>query len=267
MVTDGDMKMKLRVSRTAGPRGTSKNAMRERSRVESLRRAYLELQAAIPSVPPNTKLSKLDVLVLATTYISHLSGILQDDEKNHDNNNNAKSGRPLTRDTNTRLQQKGLIQPAKKWPMRTRLYTGVGGTAEPATYQEQNVRPNIETKKIDTFLKSGTKMVGKVPENILNFEYEDSPEKCLNAFLIADTDSSVNCNSVNRFSSNYSRSFSAHGSVPYSDLTSLLQAQNVMNSNIQDIEHDEILRCNFPNSDNPSINNYIGTWTTWNDPQ
>ncbi|KAK8381149.1 hypothetical protein O3P69_008191 [Scylla paramamosain] len=69
---------------------TSKNALRERTRVESLRRAYMELQAAIPSVPPNTKLSKLDVLVLATTYISHLSQMLQEDDlrTTHDTNNN-----------------------------------------------------------------------------------------------------------------------------------------------------------------------------------
>ena len=38
---------------------TSKNALRERSRVEQLRKAYLDLQNVIPSVPPNTKLSKV----------------------------------------------------------------------------------------------------------------------------------------------------------------------------------------------------------------
>ncbi|XP_009467084.1 PREDICTED: transcription factor 24-like [Nipponia nippon] len=49
------------------------NAARERSRVRALRRAFLLLQAALPAVPPGTKLSKLDVLVLATSYIAHLS--------------------------------------------------------------------------------------------------------------------------------------------------------------------------------------------------
>lgn len=34
------------------------------------------LQAALPSVPPDTKLSKLDVLVLATNYIAHLTETL-----------------------------------------------------------------------------------------------------------------------------------------------------------------------------------------------
>lgn len=33
-------------------------------------------QAALPSVPPDTKLSKLDVLVLATNYIAHLTETL-----------------------------------------------------------------------------------------------------------------------------------------------------------------------------------------------
>lgn len=49
------------------------NAARERSRVRTLRQAFLALQAALPAVPPDTKLSKLDVLVLATSYIAHLT--------------------------------------------------------------------------------------------------------------------------------------------------------------------------------------------------
>ena len=46
------------------------NAARERSRVRTLRQAFLALQATLPAVPPDTKLSKLDVLVLATSYIA-----------------------------------------------------------------------------------------------------------------------------------------------------------------------------------------------------
>ncbi|XP_071528814.1 uncharacterized protein [Panulirus ornatus] len=132
--------------------GTSKNALRERSRVESLRKAYLELQAAIPSVPPNTKLSKLDVLVLATTYISHLSQLLQEDDARagHDTNNNttkpASQGHPASpAPTPTveggarRVQQKGLLHPVKKWPMRARLYAGVGATDAVTLLSEQQV--------------------------------------------------------------------------------------------------------------------------------
>ena len=52
------------------------NAARERSRVRTLRQAVLALQATLPAVPPDTKLSKLDVLVLATSYIAHLTRTL-----------------------------------------------------------------------------------------------------------------------------------------------------------------------------------------------
>lgn len=55
---------------------TPENAARERSRVRTLRQAFLALQAALPAVPPDTKLSKLDVLVLATSYIAHLTRTL-----------------------------------------------------------------------------------------------------------------------------------------------------------------------------------------------
>lgn len=64
-------------------RGTSlqseacpENAARERTRVRTLRQAFLARQAALPAVPPDTKLSKLDVLVLATSYIAHLTRTL-----------------------------------------------------------------------------------------------------------------------------------------------------------------------------------------------
>uniref|UniRef100_A0A8C3QQK8 Transcription factor 24 n=1 Tax=Cyanoderma ruficeps TaxID=181631 RepID=A0A8C3QQK8_9PASS len=72
----------------AGPRAgaapgrpAAANAARERSRVQTLRHAFLELQRTLPSVPPDTKLSKLDVLLLATTYIAHLTRSLQDEEE------------------------------------------------------------------------------------------------------------------------------------------------------------------------------------------
>lgn len=62
-------------------RPAAANAARERSRVQTLRHAFLELQKTLPSVPPDTKLSKLDVLLLATTYIAHLTRSLQDEEE------------------------------------------------------------------------------------------------------------------------------------------------------------------------------------------
>ena len=56
---------------------TKGNAARERNRVQTLRSAFLDLQRCLPAVPLDTKLSKLDVLVLATTYIGHLTWALQ----------------------------------------------------------------------------------------------------------------------------------------------------------------------------------------------
>lgn len=55
---------------------TDKNAERERCRVRSLRQAFHTLQSCIPTVPANTKLSKLDVLILATNYIEQLMQLL-----------------------------------------------------------------------------------------------------------------------------------------------------------------------------------------------
>ncbi|XP_015984567.1 transcription factor 23 isoform X1 [Rousettus aegyptiacus] len=90
----------------AGP----ENAARERSRVRTLRQAFLALQAALPAVPPDTKLSKLDVLVLATSYIAHLTCTLGHELP-------GPAWPPFLR---------GLpyLHPLKKWPMRSRLYAG-----------------------------------------------------------------------------------------------------------------------------------------------
>lgn len=60
-------------------RPAAANAARERSRVQTLRQAFLELQKTLPSVPPDTKLSKLDTLRLASSYIAHLRQLLQED--------------------------------------------------------------------------------------------------------------------------------------------------------------------------------------------
>ncbi|XP_074717260.1 transcription factor 23 [Strix uralensis] len=94
------------------------NAARERGRVRALRRAFLALQAALPAVPPGTKLSKLDVLILATSYIGHLSHVL---------------GRgPPPPAPSPLLHGHPLLHPLKKWPMRSRLYVGVGPWGGPS---------------------------------------------------------------------------------------------------------------------------------------
>ncbi|XP_015454089.1 transcription factor 24 [Pteropus alecto] len=95
--------------------GRSRKGARERSRVQTLRHAFLELQRTLPSVPPDTKLSKLDVLLLATTYIAHLTRSLQDDAE-------APADPGLGA-----LRGDGYLHPVKKWPMRSRLYIGATG--------------------------------------------------------------------------------------------------------------------------------------------
>ncbi|XP_043097898.1 transcription factor 23 [Puntigrus tetrazona] len=96
-------------SRACKTQNSPENAARERSRVRNLRQAFHSLQAALPSVPPDTKLSKLDVLVLATNYIAHLTETLDQGGMLGDH---------------TILQRAEYLHPVKKWPMRSLLYCG-----------------------------------------------------------------------------------------------------------------------------------------------
>ncbi|XP_037549897.1 transcription factor 24-like [Nematolebias whitei] len=100
-------------------RPAAANAARERSRVQTLRNAFLELQRTLPSVPPDTKLSKLDVLILATTYIAHLTRTLQEE--------GAEEGESKQTEALHSLKGDGYLHPVKKWPMRSRLYVGASG--------------------------------------------------------------------------------------------------------------------------------------------
>lgn len=50
---------------------------RERARMRVLSRAFCRLKTTLPWVPPDTKLSKLDTLRLATSYIAHLRAVLK----------------------------------------------------------------------------------------------------------------------------------------------------------------------------------------------
>ncbi|XP_057381154.1 transcription factor 24-like [Daphnia carinata] len=88
------------------------NAARERSRVQNLRDAFQSLQSALPAVPPSTKLSKLDVLLMASAYIAHLGRLVQEDNDEQQASNS----------TN---QNNVTFHPVKKWPMRARLYAGL----------------------------------------------------------------------------------------------------------------------------------------------
>jgi hypothetical protein len=60
---------------------------RERTRMRVLSKAFVRLKTSLPWVPSDTKLSKLDTLKLATSYISYLSNILEEDERNGTCNN------------------------------------------------------------------------------------------------------------------------------------------------------------------------------------
>nr|XP_020443711.1 transcription factor 24-like [Monopterus albus] len=100
-------------SRMTRSQHSPENAARERSRVRNLRQAFHSLQAALPSVPPDTKLSKLDVLVLATNYIAYLTETLD-------------QGGALAEHT-MQSRPGGYLHPVKKWPMRSLLYCGSVG--------------------------------------------------------------------------------------------------------------------------------------------
>ncbi|KAK1171402.1 transcription factor 23, partial [Acipenser oxyrinchus oxyrinchus] len=106
------------------------NAARERSRVRNLRQAFHSLQAALPSVPPDTKLSKLDVLVLATNYIAHLTEILD-------------QGKTLP-DRTQPFRVQGYLHPVKKWPMRSHLYSGAMGEFLMGVQAQQKQFPSGE---------------------------------------------------------------------------------------------------------------------------
>ena len=62
----------------------SPNALRERIRAQHMKEGYQELQKTLPNVPPDTKLPRLNILLLAIDYISYLTGVLsQDDDENN----------------------------------------------------------------------------------------------------------------------------------------------------------------------------------------
>lgn len=62
----------------------SANALRERVRAQNMKRAYLNLQKTLPQVPPDTKLPRLNILLLAIDYISHLRCVLHNETSEAD---------------------------------------------------------------------------------------------------------------------------------------------------------------------------------------
>ncbi|NXA15042.1 HEN1 protein, partial [Sapayoa aenigma] len=52
------------------------HATRERIRVEAFNLAFAELRKLLPTLPPDKKLSKIEILRLAICYISYLNHVL-----------------------------------------------------------------------------------------------------------------------------------------------------------------------------------------------
>ncbi|CAF1409758.1 unnamed protein product [Adineta ricciae] len=67
-------------SATGGMQQRNAANARERARMRVLSKAFIKLKTHLPWVPHDTKLSKLDTLRLATSYILHLTQILDNDE-------------------------------------------------------------------------------------------------------------------------------------------------------------------------------------------
>lgn len=55
---------------------------RERTRMRVLSKAFVRLKTSLPWVPSDTKLSKLDTLKLAASYIAYLTQLLDSNEEN-----------------------------------------------------------------------------------------------------------------------------------------------------------------------------------------
>ena len=53
------------------------HATRERMRVEAFNSAFATLRELLPTLPPDKKLSKIEILRLAICYINYLDSVLQ----------------------------------------------------------------------------------------------------------------------------------------------------------------------------------------------
>ncbi|GFO39939.1 transcription factor 21 [Plakobranchus ocellatus] len=75
-----DVERDLASGKTHKPQQRNAANARERSRMRILSKAFSRLKTTLPWVPPDTKLSKLDTLRLASSYIAHLKQILDHEE-------------------------------------------------------------------------------------------------------------------------------------------------------------------------------------------
>lgn len=76
----GEMSTLSREERRRRRRATQKyrtaHATRERIRVEAFNVAFAELRKLLPTLPPDKKLSKIEILRLAICYIAYLNHVL-----------------------------------------------------------------------------------------------------------------------------------------------------------------------------------------------
>ncbi|ESO83335.1 hypothetical protein LOTGIDRAFT_133561 [Lottia gigantea] len=77
----GDQENLSREERRRRRRATQKyrtaHATRERVRVEAFNVAFSDLRKLLPTLPPDKKLSKIEILRLAICYISYLNHVLE----------------------------------------------------------------------------------------------------------------------------------------------------------------------------------------------
>ncbi|CAD5112053.1 DgyrCDS1300 [Dimorphilus gyrociliatus] len=66
-----------RKRRRATEKYKTAHASRERMRVEAFNRAFNKLRRLLPTLPPDKKLSKIEILRLAICYINYLNHVLE----------------------------------------------------------------------------------------------------------------------------------------------------------------------------------------------
>ncbi|XP_014275859.1 helix-loop-helix protein 1 [Halyomorpha halys] len=75
-MTSGMSREERRRRRRATAKYRTAHATRERVRVEAFNVAFAELRKLLPTLPPDKKLSKIEILKLAICYIAYLNHVL-----------------------------------------------------------------------------------------------------------------------------------------------------------------------------------------------
>ncbi|KAJ8686691.1 hypothetical protein QAD02_022485 [Eretmocerus hayati] len=75
--TGGLSREERRRRRRATQKYRTAHATRERVRVEAFNLAFAELRKLLPTLPPDKKLSKIEILRLAICYIAYLNHVLE----------------------------------------------------------------------------------------------------------------------------------------------------------------------------------------------